>query len=68
MSNYSVRDLVDFTLSNEPTKAKEAFNDVLVSRLRDAIEDKKVDVAAKFFGNPLEDEQEEFDAEESENG
>lgn len=76
MSDYSVRDLVDFTLSNEPTKAKEAFNAIVIDKLKDAIEDKKIDVAAKFFGSPsdeedsqdIEDEQEEFDTEEPENG
>jgi hypothetical protein len=71
MSDYSVRDIVDFTLSNEPTKAKEAFNAVIIDKLKDAIEDKKIDVAAKFFGSPLEDEhdeQDEYDTEEPENG
>lgn len=76
MSDYSVRDLVDFTLSNEPTKAKEAFNAIVIDKLKDAIEDKKIDVAAKFFSSPsheedsqdIEDEQEEFDTEEPENG
>ncbi len=71
MSDYSVRDLVDFTLSNEPTKAKEAFNAIVIDKLKDAIEDKKIDVAAKFFGIPSdedEEEQDEYDTEEPENG
>ena len=77
MSEHSVRDLVDYTLSNEPTKAKEAFNAIFLDKLKDAIEDKKIEVAAKYFGSgqiepedvEVDDvEQEEIDTEEQENG
>jgi hypothetical protein len=51
MSDFSVRDLVDFTLANQPVKAREAFDSVFLDKLKDAIEDKKIDVAAKFFNS-----------------
>ena len=56
MSDYSIRDLIDFSISNEPTKAKEAFNTIMLDKLRDAVEDKKIDVASKFFNSDEDQE------------
>ena len=49
MTEYSSKDAVDFALSGNSGKFKEAINQMMSDRIAQAVELKKVDVAANFL-------------------
>tara|TARA_A100001201_G_scaffold74483_1_gene67657 strand:+ start:72 stop:311 length:240 start_codon:yes stop_codon:yes gene_type:complete len=49
MTEYSSKDAVEFALSGNSGKFKEAINQMMSDRIAQAVELKKVDVAANFL-------------------
>lgn len=55
MSEYTTKQAVEFAASGQSADFKKAINDLLMSRVSDAIELKKVEVAANFMSNENEE-------------
>jgi hypothetical protein len=48
-NKYSLDDLVVATLEQKPTDFEAAFNDVIIDRIRSAVEDKKIAIAQQMY-------------------
>lgn len=48
---YEVSDLVKYAYEGQPAKMQDVFNELMMGRLYDSIQQKKVEVAQKFFGS-----------------
>jgi hypothetical protein len=57
-NKYNLDDLVIATLEQKPTDFEAAFNDVIVDRIRAAVEDKKIAIAQQMYGYEPEDQEE----------
>ena len=60
-NKYGIEDLITSTLEQRPTDFAATFDELLVSKLHNAINDKKLEVAQRMFAPQNE---EEFDSEE----
>lgn len=49
-NKYELEDLIAATAEQKPLEFENAFNDIVVDRIRDAIEAKKVDIAHQMYG------------------
>jgi hypothetical protein len=59
---YEVQDLISAAYEQRPTDFEAAFNDLIVDRLRDAVEAKKIEVAQQMYNyEPPEPEPENDD-------
>jgi hypothetical protein len=75
-NKYGLEDLVSSAVLQKPLEFETAFNDIVLDRIRDAVENKKIEVAQQLYNyNPDEndDEMGQSDAdletpEEEENG
>jgi hypothetical protein len=47
---YELSDLVRYSYEGQPAKVQDAFNELMMGRLYDSIQQKKVEVAQNFFG------------------
>ena len=56
MSDYTTQDAIEFAAAGKGAEFKKAVNDLLMDRVRDAVELKRVDVAANFLS--VEDDEE----------
>lgn len=66
-NKYDIQDLVSAAVEQKPSNFEAAFNDILIDRIRDAVEDKKIQVAQQMYGYQVEPENDdEFGAGESE--
>jgi hypothetical protein len=65
-NKYDVTDLVVSAIEQKPLDFETAFNDLIVDRLRDAVENKKVEIAQQMYGYEPEVEPEEYDDAETE--
>lgn len=66
-NKYDIQDLVVAAVDQKPSNFEAAFNDILVDRIRDAVEQKKIAVAQQMYGYQAEPENDdEFGAGESE--
>lgn len=65
-NKYDLTDLVVSAIEQKPLDFETAFNDIIVDRIRDAVEAKKVEVAKQMYGYEPEAEQETNDAETEE--
>lgn len=68
-NKYDLQDLVVSAIEQKPLEFETAFNDLVIDRIRSAVEDKKVQIAQQMYNyDPAaeETEEEEIDAEESE--
>lgn len=62
MANQDIMTMIDFTAASEYTKATEIFNDMLMQRVDDALEQEKIGLAnTTFNGVDSEEEQLELD-------
>jgi len=61
MGDYTTQDAVNFAADGNGVEFKKAVNDLLMDRVRDAVELKKSEVAANFLS--VEDEAEEQNVE-----
>jgi hypothetical protein len=68
---YEVSDLVRYAYEGQPSKVQDVFNELMMGRVFDSIQQKKVEVAQQFFNPPQEPEfhsDEDYDQEETEDG
>lgn len=63
-NKYDLTDLVVSAYEQKPLEFETAFNDLIVDRIRGAVEQKKIDVAKQMYNYEPEDDLE--DAEETE--
>ena len=66
-TQYGVSDLVRHAYEGQPAKMQDVFNELMAGRIYDSIQQKKVEVAQRFF-NKDQDVQQELDTEEDEDG
>lgn len=62
---YELSDLVRYSYEGQPAKVQDVFNELMMGRMYDAIQQKKVEVAQNFFGQNTAD-QEEIDPDQHE--
>ena len=71
-TQYEVSDLVRYAYEGQPAKMQDVFNELMAGRLYDSIQQKKVEVAQRFFGPDEKEEEEQqeddFDYEDVTNG
>lgn len=68
-NKYGLEDLVVSAIEQKPLEFETAFNDLIIDRIRSAVEDKKVQIAQQMYNydpEAEETEEEEIDGEESE--
>ena len=55
-------DIIDHSINDNPLEVQKAVSDIMLDKVRDAIEAKKVEVAQQFFGygRPPADEEEPY--------
>jgi hypothetical protein len=62
---YDISDLVVSAIEQKPLDFEQAFDDLIIGRIQDAIHDKKVQIAQQMYGYSAESE-DEFDDETEE--
>lgn len=65
MTEYNISDLVAFSADQRPAEFEAAFNSLIASKLEDAVNNRKIEVAQRMFNRI---DQEESDVEETEDG
>ena len=65
---YEVSDLVRYAYEGQPAKMQDVFNELMAGRLYDSIQQKKVEVAQRFFGPKDKQEEDDFDYEDVTDG
>lgn len=58
MTDYNTKDALNYALSGEPSKFKDAVNDILMNKVGDALNIKKMDISTNMFN----EEEPEMDA------
>lgn len=69
MTEHTLDDLLDATLNRKPLEFNQIFGELVLDRAREAVENKKIEIAKTMYNyNPPEDydEPEEFEPEEYE--
>jgi hypothetical protein len=66
MSEYTTQDAVNFAASGNGLEFKKAVNDLLMDRVKDAVELKKSEVAANFLSVEDEAEDQNIEGDEDE--
>ena len=72
-NKYDLTDLVVSAIEQKPLDFETAFNDLIVDRIRGAVEDRKIAIAKQMYGYESEEEndvaetEEDLDTEEPEN-
>jgi hypothetical protein len=51
MSEYTTKDAVKMAMDGNASGFRDAINDILVDRVRDAVEVKKIEVASSFMSS-----------------
>jgi hypothetical protein len=68
-NKYDLTDLVVSAMEQKPLDFETAFNDIIVDRIRSAVEDKKVQIAQQMYNyepeNDVAEPEEELDTEEN---
>ena len=54
-AQYEVSDLVRYAYEGQPAKMQDVFNELMAGRLYDSIQQKKVEVAQRFFNKDTEE-------------
>lgn len=62
---YDINDLVNAAVSQKPIDFNNVFNDIIVSKIENAISNKKLELAQNMFNNSYEDD---FNTEEDIDG
>lgn len=65
-NKYDLTDLVVSAIDQKPLDFEAAFNDLIVDKIRDAVEQKKIAIAQQMYGYEPESEEEFDDAETEE--
>lgn len=67
MDKYGIEDLLVHTIEQKPSEFEAAFNNIIMDRLSSAIQDKKMEIASRIYGQPdLEEVSGESNGQESE--
>jgi hypothetical protein len=66
-TQYDLSDLVRYAYEGQPAKMQDVFNELMVGRVHDSIQQKKIEVANRFF-SPDEQEVDSDTEKEDENG
>jgi hypothetical protein len=61
-NKYELDDLVTATVDRKPVEFEQAFSDLMIDRIRTAVEDKKLQIAQQMYGY---EPPEEFDTDEN---
>lgn len=67
VTQYEVSDLVRYAYEGQPAKMQDVFNELMAGRVYDSIQQKKIEVANRFF-SPKEQEANLDTQEEDEDG
>ena len=68
-NKYGLDDLVSNAVLQKPIEFETAFNNIVLDRIRDAVENKKIEVAKQLYGYEPEVQPEDLEpSEEEENG
>ena len=67
-TQYEVSDLVRYAYEGQPAKMQDVFNELMAGRIYDSIQQKKVEVAQRFFNKDQEVQQDLDTEEEDEDG
>ena len=54
-AQYEVSDLVRYAYEGQPAKMQDVFDELMAGRLYDSIQQKKVEVAQRFFNKDTEE-------------
>jgi len=68
---YEVSDIIKYAYEGQPSKVQDVFNELMMGRVYDSIQNKKIEVAQNYFGNNLDLDNEEpndYEEEEIEDG
>ena len=49
MTDYNTKDALNYALSGEPSKFKDAVNDILMNKVGDALNIRKMDISTNMF-------------------
>ena len=63
-NKYVLTDLVVSAIEQKPLDFQTTFNDIFVNKLRDAVEQKKIDIAQQMYGYEPEMENDDAETEE----
>lgn len=63
-NKYVLTDLVVSAIEQKPLDFQTTFNDIFVNKLRDAVEQKKIDIAQQMYGYEPEQENDGAETEE----
>lgn len=66
-NKYDLTDLVVSAIEQKPLDFETAFNDLIVDRIRGAVEDKKIAIAKQMYNYEAPVEDDEIEAEEDSN-
>ena len=55
-NKYDIQDLVVAAVDQKPSNFEAAFNNIIIDRIRDAVENKKLEVAQQLYGYQVEPE------------
>lgn len=70
-NKYEIEDLINSAVLQKPTEFEDAFNDLIVDRIRNAIETKRTEIAQQLYNYEPEQFENEIELEysgEEENG
>lgn len=67
-NKYDLSDLVVSAIEQKPLDFETAFDSLVVDRIRDAVEEKKIAIAKQMYGYeaPVEDEDQEYEYNDAE--
>jgi hypothetical protein len=64
---YDTIDLLRYAYEGQPSKVQDVFNELMMGKLYDSIQQKKIEVAQNFFGTAVEaDSDEDYSDEQDE--
>lgn len=69
---YEVSDLIKYAYEGQPAKVQDVFNELMMGRVYDSIQNKKIEVAQNYFGSNYSEvdseEPRDYEEEETEDG
>lgn len=66
-NKYDLTDLVVSAIEQRPLDFETAFNDLIIDKIRGAVEQKKIDIAQQMYGYEPEKEYDDAETEEDSN-
>jgi hypothetical protein len=63
-NKYDLTDLVVSAIEQKPLDFESAFNDIIIDKIRDAVEQKKIDIAQQMYGYEPEEQYDDAETEE----